>query len=158
MSYQNFKKATKLAKKCEDYDDGGGKADAVISKAEELLGIKFSRQVNEYLKEFGWIEFFGVELFGITKDDFSGKVLEGNCVEWALSEREKYKLPKNWLPIYNFDDGYMGFLDFDNLNEEGEPSVIMAIYNGTEYVVTEKVANDLGDFILGLVEEQLKEQ
>ena len=33
--------------------------------------------------------------------------------------------------------------------------VIMAFYNGSEYEIAETLADDFGDFILGLVEEQL---
>lgn len=157
MSYQNFEKAIDLAKQCDGYGIGNGKSDAVISKASELLNIKFSRQNYKYFKELGYLEFFGVEVYGIVKDDFSGDP-EANSVETALVDRQEYNLPQEWLPIYFFDDGYMGYLDYSQINKEGEPPVIMAIYNGKEYVITEKIAEDLGDFILQLVEEQLSRQ
>jgi len=34
----------------------------------------------------------------------------------------------------------------------------MAIYDGEKYVAVEKIAEDLGDFLIGLVEEQLAKQ
>jgi len=154
MSYQNFNKATALAVQCAMYRTGGGKTDEIISKASEILNIKFSEQNYKYFKDFGYIQFDGAEIFGIVLDDFSGDP-EANCVETAVADRRDYNLPKQWLPIYFFDDGYYGYLDYSNLNEYGEPPVIMAIYNGKEYVVAEKVAEDLGDFLLGLVEKQL---
>jgi hypothetical protein len=157
MSYKNFKKAIELAKQCEGYSDGGGKSDAVVSKAEELLDIKFSKQNSQYFTQLGFVEFFGHEIYGIVKDDFSGTPT-GCSIEAALADRKEYQLPKEWLPIYFFDDGYMGYLDYSQLNEEGEPPVIMAIYDGEQYVITEKIAEDLGDFILQLVEEQLARQ
>jgi hypothetical protein len=49
----------------------------------------------------------------------------------------------------------MAYLDYENLNPEGEPRVIMAIYTGKQYEVAETLADDLGDFMLGLVEKQL---
>lgn len=49
----------------------------------------------------------------------------------------------------------MGYLDYSQLDEDGEPAVIMGIYNGMEYVMVEKVADDFGDFLLMLVSEQL---
>ena len=52
----------------------------------------------------------------------------------------------------------MAFLDFNDLDENGEPSVILA--KGTErgYEKVEKIANDFGDYVLELVEWQLNEQ
>ncbi|NLB62132.1 MAG: SMI1/KNR4 family protein [Clostridiales bacterium] len=157
MSYQNFEKATELAKQCDGCFAGNGKPNTIISKASELLNIKFSRQNYKYFNEFGYLGFFGVEIFGIVKDTFSGSP-ETNCVETALVDRQDFNLPKDWLPIYFFDDGYMGYLDYSQLNKDGEPPVIMAIYNGEKYIVVEKVADDLGDFLLQLVEDQLSYQ
>ena len=157
MSYQNFERALDLAKQCEGYDIGGGKSDEAISAASKLLSITFSKQNYKYFRELGYLEFFGVEIFGIVIDDFSG-VPETNCVETALADRRDYNLPKEWLPIYFFDDGYYGYLDYGQLNKDGEPPVIMAIFDGKKYVVIKKVAEDLGDFLLQLVEEQLAEQ
>ena len=154
MSYKNFCKAIELSKRCRDYADGGAKQNACINKAEELLGIKFSRQNKEYFRNLGFIEFYGHEVFGIVKDDFSGSYA-GCAVEATLVDRKEYSLPKDWITIYFFDDGYMGYLDYSQLNENGEPPVIMAFYNGEEYVAAEKMAEDFGDFLLMLVEEQL---
>lgn len=152
MSYQNFTKGMNLAKKCDGYLDGGGKSNDVIFKAEKLLDIKFSKQTFKYFNEFGFIEFFGHEIYGIIKDDFSGTPT-GCSIETTIADREEYQLPKEWLTIYCFDDGYMGYLDYSQLNEDGEPPVIMAIYDGEKFVVTQKVAEDLGDFIIQLIEE-----
>jgi len=157
MSYQNFEKAISLAKQCEGYWDGGGKSVDIVLKAEQLLGIKFSKQTHQYLVQLGFLEFFGVEIYGIIKDDFSGTPT-GCLVEAALVERKDSNLPKEWIPIYFFDDGYMGFLDYTQLNEYGEPPIIMALYNGENYNVAKKVSDDLGDFILKMVENQLENQ
>lgn len=72
MSYQNFERALDLAKQCEGYDIGGGKSDEAISAASKLLSITFSKQNYKYFRELGYLEFFGVEIFGIVIDDFSG--------------------------------------------------------------------------------------
>lgn len=157
MSFENFEKGIELAKKCEYYTTVGGKSDEIILKAEELFGRKFSKQNYEFFKLLGYLSFFGNEIYGICKDDFTGSYT-GCAIEAALSDRKDYNLPKEWLPIYFFDDGYMGYLDYSQLNTDGEPPVIMAIYNSKEYVVTEKVAEDFGDFLLQLVEEQLANQ
>ena len=157
MSYENFEKALELAKKCKSYTVSGAKTEEIIESAASLLGLTFSRQNHDFYSTVGYLSFFGSEIYEIDPDDIDG-ILEGNSVAYALSERRHYALPQEWLPIYFFDDGYLGCLDYSQLNEDGEPPVIMALCNGEKYVFVERVAEDLGDFILELVERQLSMQ
>jgi hypothetical protein len=157
MSYDNFKRALELAKQCDGYLDGGGKPQHIIDQAETLLNIRFSTQTHEYFRYLGFLEFFGHEFYGIVKDDFSG-THAGCAIEATLQDRKELDLPIKWLTLYFFDDGYYGYLDYSQLNEDGEPPVIMAVYNGKEYINIEKVAEDFGDFLLKSVQEQLKNQ
>ena len=154
MSWQNFINAIELAKQCEFYTIKGERSGEIVAKAEELFGHKFSSQNYEFLKNLGYLSFVGNEFYGMLTDDFSGTYF-GNCIEATLQDRMELNLPLQWLTIYDFDDGYMGYLDYSQLDEHGEPSVIMAIHNGMEYVKIEKVAEDFGDFLLTLVNEQL---
>jgi hypothetical protein len=157
MSYENFEKALDLAKLCKFYTIKGKRADTVVAKAEKLFGIKFSKQTRDFFTRLGYLSFYGNEIYGICKDDFSGSHA-GCAIEATLQDRVQYHLPPKWLTIYFFDDGYYGYLDYSQLDEEGEPPVIMAIFNGKEYILVERVANDFGDFLLRLVEEQLARQ
>jgi len=157
MSYINYENSIELAKQCKFYRTVGGEPDEVIAKSEVLLNIKFSVQNHKFYVNLGYLSFYGHEIYGIDPNDLFG-TLEGNSVAYALHDRKECNLPKKWLPIYFFDDGYMGYLDYDNLNEEGEPPVIKAIYDGKKYINIEKITEDLGDFILQLVEEQLARQ
>lgn len=157
MSYTNYQKAIELAKQCTGYWVGDTVSEQAIQRSEELLGLKFSKQNREYYSKLGYLSFFGCETYSIDPDDNSG-ILEGNSVAYALNERAKFKLPQAWLPIYSYDDGYLGFLDYSQLNSEGEPSVIMGVYNGEEYVMIDKVADDFGDFLMELVNDQLEDQ
>ena len=99
---------------------------------------------------------FGCEIFGIAPNDDSG-VLEGNSVAYAIHDRKEFGLPDKWLPVYNFEDGNMAYLDYSSLNGEHEPRVIMAFYNGETYVVEEVLADDFGDFLLEKVQDALEE-
>lgn len=155
MSYQNYKDAMELAKKCKFYTTADGKSQEEIKKSEELLGVKFSKQCREFYEQYGYLSFYGNEIFGIDPDDDSGE-LEGNSVAYALNDREEYGLPASWIPIYNFDDGAMAYLDYSSLNDDGEPRVIMAEFDGSEYHVEETIAEDFGEFVLQLVKEQLE--
>ncbi|MDH6366901.1 MULTISPECIES: SMI1/KNR4 family protein [unclassified Breznakia] len=157
MSYKNFKKAIELAKKCDGYLTGTGIPENVIKDAECKLNVQFSKQLTLYLTKNGFIEYDGCEIYGIIKTDFSA-IPEGSIVESCMYYRKKNNLPRNWLPIYNYNDGYMAFLDYGDLNEEQEPKVIMGIYTGEQYEKTNNLAEDFGDFILSLVEEQLANQ
>lgn len=158
MSYNNYIKAMKFAKKCDDYCIGEGVSDEVIGKAEELINLKLSKQVKEYLKTCGYMEFLGVELYGIVKNDFSSKDIEGCMIEWTLDQRKKSNLNSKWLPICFEDDGYMAMLDFENMNADNEPIVILVAETESGYEMTEKIAEDLGEYILELVNTQLEEQ
>ena len=157
MSYTNFVKAMELAPKCKFYITAGGKSEEEIVMSEKKLGISFSRQCREFYKKYGYLSFFGNEIYGIDPEDDSG-ILEGNSVAYALNDREEYNLPEEWIPIYDFGDVNMAYLDYSSLNAEKEPDVIMAFYNGDKYETVEKLAEDLGDFILQLVQEQVGDQ
>ena len=158
MSFTNFQQAIELATKCNYYTIiQGGKSSEDIIKAEKLLDIKFSKQNVEFYRKLGYLSFYGTEIFGIEPDDNS-EILEGNSVAYALNDRKEYGLPQEWLPIYNYNDGNMAYLNYGILNEDGEPEVIIAIYTGNGYEIAEKVANDFGDFLLQLVQQQLDSQ
>ena len=70
-----------------------------------------------------------------------------------MSERTDYGLPSYLLPIYNFDDGCMAYLDHSSLNESGEPRVVMMEYTGSGYELVEVLNEDFGDFVLLRVRE-----
>lgn len=155
MSYSDLQKALSLAPNCKFYTTAGGKSETDIAKSEQALNIKFSKQCLEFYKKCGYLSFYGNEIFGINPDDL--ETLTGNSVAFALNDRAVYSLPLKWLPVYEFGDGSMACLDYSSLNNDNEPPVIAAFFNGEEYVVIQQIAEDLGSFILKLVEEQLKD-
>ena len=154
MSYSNYEKAMELAPQCKFYTTAGGKNEEEIKKAEELLGVKFSAQLTDLYKKYGYLSFFGTEIFGIEPFDTSGE-LEGNSVAYALNDRFEYGLPNEWIPIFNCGDGSMVYLDYSTLNGDNEPRVILGAYNGLEYTVVDTLSEDFGDFMLELVTESL---
>lgn len=156
MSYQNYQEAMELAAKCKFYTTAGGKSQEEISKAEDLLGVRFSKQCRNFYEQYGYMSFSGNEIFGIDTEDKSGE-LEGNSVAYALHEREEYGLPIYWIPLYSFDDGMLAFLDYSTVNADCEPCVITAAFNGIEYEAKEKIAGDFGEFVLQLVKQALED-
>lgn len=153
MSYSNYEEAMKLAPNCRYYTIAGPRTNEEIEKSEKIFGYSFSKQCRDFYSKYGYLSFYGNEIFGINPDDDSG-ILEGNSIAYLVVDRAKYNLPKAWLPFYNFNDGNMAYLDYSNLNEDGEPRVIMAFYNGKKYVNAGVIAEDFGDFVLQLIKEQ----
>ena len=157
MSYNSFKKAIQLAKEIEYYNNAGKQSKELLNKVEETYGFKLSPQHYEYLHEYGYVMFFGTEFYGIYKDAFDG-IYAGNAVIATLRDRQEFNLPKEWIPIYDYGDGETAYLNYSLLNEAGEPAIIIGIYNGEEYVMIEQIAEDLGEFLLQIVEEQINNQ
>lgn len=157
MSYSNFEKAMELAKKCQYYKTAGHQTEDLIERVEKVYGFNISTQHREYFKDCGYIMFFGTEIYGVYDKVFEG-VYAGNAVIATLQDREEYNLPTAWIPIFDYDDGYVAYLNYSNLNSENEPRVILGIYTGEKYKNTETIADDFGDFLLQLVETQLEKQ
>ena len=153
MSYSNLIRSLDEMEQCEGFDCGHPYDISVISKAEAILNYRFSKQLTHYLSKYGYIGFFGVELYGITKSDFSNEVLEGNMVEWTLHERIVSRLDNLWIPIRFEDDGYMAFMDYNTLNSEGEPRIILSHDTDAGYIFDQVLADDLGDYLFALVED-----
>ena len=99
MSYQNFVNALELATKCKYYTVRGERSNEVVAKAEILFNHKFSKQNNEYFKRLGYLSFYGHEIFGICKDDFSGEHA-GCAIEATLHDRQELNLPPKWLTLF----------------------------------------------------------
>ena len=147
----------KMAQKCKFFRTAGGKTEQEIKKSEQLLGIEFSKQCREFYEEYGYLSFYGTEIFGIDPDDIDD-ILEGNSVAYALNDRKEYGLPKAWIPLYDMGDGSLAYFDYDNLNDDGEPRIIVAVFNGNGYEIEEILAEDFGNFLLERVEEQLNKK
>ncbi len=120
------------------------------------MSIIFSPQIKHYLSEFGYIELFGIELYGIVNESFSldKNDFEGCMVEWTLNERANNNLNPNWIALKFEDDGEMVFFDFENTNAEGEPRIISAIDEGNGYILNDELAEDFGEYLNYLIEEE----
>ena len=152
MSYVNYQKAIEIMsknnKKCHFI---GERSEKLIEKAEEVLGIKFSKIYKEFLLKYGAGNYGSEEILGVIDDDFEeSSVPDG--IWYTLTERDEVDLPMNLVVIYETGDDELFCLDFNNLNEEKEPVVVTYIpgedNRNQKY---EKVADDFGDFLLQLV-------
>ena len=146
---KSFEEAMRIAKDIKYYMTNGGVNDVLVKKIEETFGLKLSPQHYKYYKEYGYISYEGDEFFGVYNKCYEGDYC-GNAVVATISDRKDYGLPEKWIPIYNYDED-MAYLDYENLNKEGEPRVIAAYYDGENYVFVEELAEDLGDYFLQMI-------
>lgn len=149
----SLEKALEKAKKCKFYFSSGGVDSQTIRRTEQILGFKFSKLMVQYYEKCEYLSFDGNEFKGINPDKPNGETAT-NSVSFTISER-KNNLPMEWFPFYEYGDGYIACFDFNKVDLDGEPPVIMAYYDGNKYIAIRKIANNIGDFILGFIDNNI---
>lgn len=152
MSYIDYEKALKIMSENKEKCDFFGKCpENLIEKAENVLEIKFSTIYRNFLMDFGAGNYGSEEIYGIIGDNFiDSSILNG--IWYTLIERKQVNLPKNLVVIYDTCGDELFCLDFNKLNNENEPEVVVYIPGEkNENQLYEKIANDFGEFLLGLV-------
>lgn len=152
MSYQKLLLALNEAKHKKFYRIYGNSDDNTVYGASLILEINLSKQHKTFLKEVGNISFSGFEFYGICNSEFKGKSIPC-AVEMTIRERKMFNLPKHYVIFCSFDDGIYGYLDYSNLNVNGEPPLVALLNNGNNIQVIKKVSEDLGDYIYSCVHE-----
>ena len=152
MSVKNYQKAKETILNEEEIADFvGGRADELISLAEEELGLKFTGLYLDYLKTFGAGNFGAQEIYGIIDENFESSSVP-DAIWYTLTERKKINLPDNLLAIYDTGSDEIYCLDYSNLDNNGEPKVVAFVPGvDLESQTYEIIANDFGDFLLDLV-------
>lgn len=155
LSWNTYQEAIELMKQNEDECDFvGERTDELINKAENVLGFSFSKIYRDFLKKFGAGNYGSEEVYGLIHDDFENSYVP-DAIWYTLTERKDSKLPKHLLVIYSTGMGELFCLDFNSVNEVGEPKVI----NFIPGIDVDKqdltiIANDFGDFLLNLVKAE----
>ncbi|WP_283696797.1 SMI1/KNR4 family protein [Clostridium perfringens] len=153
MSYKDYKKAVELIEKNKEglYKSDGASIEA-INLAEEMLDLKFSNLYREFLLSFGALSFNGEEIFGIVSSEDLTIKGEPNGIWLTLKERESSNLPNNLIVIYNTGYSELLCLDYNNVNKENEPRVVLFVPGvDLEYQTYEVISYDLGSFLLDRV-------
>ena len=78
MSWENYENAMELAKNADFIRLHLEKTTAEIQNAEKLLGVKFSNQFWDFNAKYGYLSFYGNEIFGADPDHLDE--MEGNRV------------------------------------------------------------------------------
>lgn len=114
-----------------DVNPKGGASEEQIEKAEKRLGLKFSKEYKEYLKEFGMISFYGTEWSGLNIDGYF------NVVNMTEDEKALNKyFPEKYFAIENLAVDGVIFVS----NEEGK------IYS-IQYDKKELICNSLCEYL-----------
>lgn len=150
MGIDKLKNTLNKAKNQPEYFIKGVSPESVIDKAESLLGIKLSEQHRYFYLEIGYLSFNGNEIYGICKNDFSGTSVIC-AIETTLKQRKKEKLPHNWV-LFTDLGNKLGYLDYSDLNKNGEPPVIMVNYDGKSQNKIDVISQDIASFIESLIE------
>ena len=124
-----------IAQKTKVYQGKGVSSDEIV-KAEKLLGISFSDEYKEYLKEVGFLSFFSHEFTGLGVDGYL------NVVEATKSERELDKdFPSDSILLEN--EGIEGILILHD-----KTGAVYSYANGKII----KISDSLFDFLKSLHE------
>ncbi|TNV09780.1 SMI1/KNR4 family protein [Buttiauxella sp. B2] len=144
MSIENVEKAMLIIKNHQypaDFD--GEKSEALITKAEGYLGLKFPPSYRYFLQKLGCGDVLGHEFYGLINDDFANSGIP-DAVWLTMKERKKSKLPERFIVIYSFGDGDYAVLDC-NQNEDGLTKVFKWS-SGSSEPSFEVMNDDFGDF------------
>jgi len=152
MSVETYQKAKQIIQTNEDLADFiGGRKNELIKLAEEKLGVKFTGFYLDFLQTFGAGNFGAQEIYGIINDNFENSSVP-DAIWYTLTERKEINLPNNLLVIYHTGSDELFCLDFNQLDEKGEPKVVSFVpgieLERQRYKI---IANDFGDFLLDLV-------
>lgn len=159
MSYENYQKAISIM---EEHKEScffvGRRSEELVSLAERTLGLQFSKTYREFVLKYGAGRFGAEEIYGVTSDDFVNACVP-NAVWYTLDERKSINLPPNLLIIYDTGYDFVYCLDFNKLNNEGEPAVVEFAPGFDLSIQTyEKIADDFGDFLLYIITRELEFQ
>lgn len=157
MSVETYQKAKQIIHDNEDLADFiGGRSNELIKLAEEKLGVKFTGLYLDYLQTFGVGNFGAQEIYGIINDNFENSSVP-DAIWYTLTERKEINLPNNLLVIYDTGSDELFCLDFNQLDEKGEPKVVSFVPGiDLENQSYEVIANDFGDFLLDLVMQEVQ--
>ena len=146
MTKITLNQALDMAKNQKNYFVKGQTSAEVIDKIEDKLGFKLSNQHRMFYSKVGYLSFNGYEFYGVCNDTLTGK--DSFCaIETTLKERKTNNLPINWVIFSFLDDGVYAYIDYSRLNNEGEPKIITAIYNGKTYTNVDTISHEIVDFI-----------
>jgi antitoxin YobK len=140
----------------------GPRSEALVSKAEDALRLRFPPLYRRFVLEYGCGGFGPSEIYGVSRDEFA-KATVPNGVWLTLQERCKGYLPPHLILISFLDDGEYAALDSRFSYEPDQCPVIVCtpFYNEAKKrpelsETSERLASDFGEFFLNQIIQALK--
>ncbi len=142
MSLSDLDKAIELIEEYGGGDFEGGKDQAIIEKAENVLEVEFPPTYLKFLSTLGAGDIEGLEFYGVINEDFENSGIP-DAVWLTLNER-KHGLPKHLIIIYSAGDGTYYAIDTSQINSHGESPIVSVDTMGK----INKISDDFGSFLL----------
>jgi hypothetical protein len=154
MSMQDLEAAFGLIEANRDQADfEGPKAEGILGKAEESLGLSFPATYRAFLSRLGCGDIGGAEFYGVVKQDFENSAIP-DAIWLTLRQRKIGQIPASHILIGSTGDGGYYALDCSSSTGPGECPVV-------EWWPVPKnrsgIAKDFGEFFLRSVREALGE-
>jgi hypothetical protein len=133
-----------------------GISEHLLCKAENMLELKLIGDYRRFLLEYGTLGFGASEIYGIIDEDFINSTVP-DAIWYTLTERREINMPDYLIIIYSVGNGELFALNYNMLNENREPKVT-SYWPGfaLEAQSFEVIANDFGDFLLDIVQHEIK--
>ncbi len=149
MSMADYTKAKAIiASNPETSTFAGTRSEALVTKAECALGLRFPATYRQFLLDFGAGNFGSREFYGVIDEDFENSSVPDGI--WCtLSERREAHLPARFVIVADTGTGEWYCLDISQVNG---PVLIVDPANPNGPV--EMVAADFGAFLLSQVEQE----
>ncbi len=156
MGYEYYKKALKLIKENEGLlvKTKGAELE-VIQLAEKKLGVKFPEVYKQFLKDFGYLNFEALQVFGIVNNELIDESGVPDGIWYTLDERLRYNFPNELLIIADFGIGELYCLDLSSNNEYGKVIAYIPGYDDNEQI-REVIADNFGEFLYKQIEEEIE--
>jgi hypothetical protein len=148
-----WEKLKKIVSKNPDiFEVDGNKENALITKAEEALAVRFPDSFKSYLLEWGSLCFRGIEYYGVTHDNFEKPGIPD--VVWVNKHlRSKYGFPTHLVVFYDNDGVEYFCLDTNNFFSETECAIVL--WDNVYKKVADSDEISFGEFLLEEVKQTL---
>jgi hypothetical protein len=143
MSIEHYYQAKHLIAGRGGVEFSGPFSDALVDRAEEVLGVRLPPSYRLFLQEYGCIGVLSEEIYGIVDEDLQrGPVPNGI---WLTLDERKAGLDRRFVVLQSSGFGGWYALDTSRRDSDGEcPVVLLAVSLDN----AEDVAHDFGEFFL----------
>jgi hypothetical protein len=155
LRFNTYSDALKRIKHAEDADFYGPASEALIARAEGVLGLAFPASYRAFLASLGCGGIVGLEFYGLINDDFEHSSVP-DAVWLSLNLRRTTSAPNSLVVVSDTGDGGYYAVDTARKDAQGE-SPVVEWWPGLEGAEGNGrvVASDFGAFFLDSVRQAI---